>query len=302
MKKYYRIGELAEQSGASVKTIRFYADKGLLGQVQRSDTGQRLFDAFELERLRLILALREFDVALEKIQALLSGATDLNRIIELQLKLLGLQIKTLQRKQALLSAILGESDELRLEYLQLLAAMEKSDQDEIFTQFWDDALQYVSDATTADRFRQFGTVVLPENPSKQQVKAWVELNQLLRDEKFLYHVKKNSQWFWHLLDQQQVDVAARNELFNQLRNISHGKQERQQFVRTFAKAMGRVDGIEFRHWLLQMFSGHQNPQAQRYWDLVALVNKQQKQNSGFDELLCELKNEIEQKNVIPELN
>ena len=39
-----RIGQIAQASGLSVKTVRFYSDEGLIHAVGRSPGGYRLFD------------------------------------------------------------------------------------------------------------------------------------------------------------------------------------------------------------------------------------------------------------------
>jgi DNA-binding transcriptional MerR regulator len=48
-----RIGELAEQAGASVRSLRYYEEQGLL-RSERSPSGQRLYDDHALERVRLL--------------------------------------------------------------------------------------------------------------------------------------------------------------------------------------------------------------------------------------------------------
>lgn len=66
-----RIGEVARRSGASVKTIRFYADQGLLVPIGRSQGGYRLFDPAVVAELSLIRALRALDVPLPELKRIL---------------------------------------------------------------------------------------------------------------------------------------------------------------------------------------------------------------------------------------
>ena len=49
-----RIGELAERSGVSAKTIRYYQDIGLLVAPERTASGYRDFDHSALDRLAFI--------------------------------------------------------------------------------------------------------------------------------------------------------------------------------------------------------------------------------------------------------
>jgi DNA-binding transcriptional MerR regulator len=54
-----RIGELAEESGLTAPTVRFYERQGLLPRPPRSENGYREYDATDLERARMFARLRE---------------------------------------------------------------------------------------------------------------------------------------------------------------------------------------------------------------------------------------------------
>ena len=53
------IGQLAARTGLSVRTLRFYADAGVLPEAGRSEAGYRLFAADAVARARLVRTLRE---------------------------------------------------------------------------------------------------------------------------------------------------------------------------------------------------------------------------------------------------
>lgn len=65
-------GDLARATGQTVRTIRFYEEQGLLRPASVSDGGHRRYDGEALERLRLILDLRELGLSLQDIGALLA--------------------------------------------------------------------------------------------------------------------------------------------------------------------------------------------------------------------------------------
>ena len=48
-----RIGELAERSGASVRSLRYYEERGLL-TARRTTSAQRVYDDGAVERVRLL--------------------------------------------------------------------------------------------------------------------------------------------------------------------------------------------------------------------------------------------------------
>ncbi|MET7443187.1 MerR family transcriptional regulator, partial [Streptomyces sp. NPDC005568] len=65
------IGELAEQAGVTVKTVRFYSDRGLLPEASRSAGGHRRYGPDALDRLRLIRSLRALDLPLPEVRRIL---------------------------------------------------------------------------------------------------------------------------------------------------------------------------------------------------------------------------------------
>ncbi|MGB8350133.1 MAG: MerR family transcriptional regulator, partial [Gaiella sp.] len=66
-----RIGELAEATGLTVRTLRHYEAVGLLEPVQRSASGYRRYRAEDAERLYTIVALRRLGLSLAQIRATL---------------------------------------------------------------------------------------------------------------------------------------------------------------------------------------------------------------------------------------
>lgn len=66
-----RIGALAERTGTTVPTIRYYEEIGLLRQVARRG-GQRIYDHEDARRLAFIRRCRDFDFSIEEIRSLLS--------------------------------------------------------------------------------------------------------------------------------------------------------------------------------------------------------------------------------------
>lgn len=63
----YSIGEIARRSGVKVTTIRFYENRGLLRQPDRTSGGQRRYDNAALERLIFVRHARELGFELNDI-------------------------------------------------------------------------------------------------------------------------------------------------------------------------------------------------------------------------------------------
>jgi DNA-binding transcriptional MerR regulator len=66
----YRISELAERSGFSASTLRFYEQFGLLPTADRSSGGYRLYDEATVRRLEFIAGAKRFGLPLEQIREL----------------------------------------------------------------------------------------------------------------------------------------------------------------------------------------------------------------------------------------
>lgn len=66
------IGELAERTGLSLRTIRHYDDVGLLPATARTDGGFRLYTEADCERLLAIMAMKPLGFSLEEMAEMLS--------------------------------------------------------------------------------------------------------------------------------------------------------------------------------------------------------------------------------------
>jgi MerR family copper efflux transcriptional regulator len=71
MKYDIKIGELAERSGVSRDTVRFYERVGLLGRPSRTASRHRIYDEQAVAQLRLIRGLQGLGLTLDDIRHLL---------------------------------------------------------------------------------------------------------------------------------------------------------------------------------------------------------------------------------------
>jgi DNA-binding transcriptional MerR regulator len=67
-----RIGELAQASGVTTKTIRYYEDVGLLPPAQRAENGYRLYKAEDVHGLQFIRNARSLDFSLDDLKEVLA--------------------------------------------------------------------------------------------------------------------------------------------------------------------------------------------------------------------------------------
>jgi DNA-binding transcriptional MerR regulator len=102
----WKVGELARQSGLSIRTLHYYEEIGLLRPSGRTEAGHRIYDEQDLSRLQRILSLRQLGFSLEEIQACLDKPEyALLPLVELHLSRLAGQITLFQRLHLRLSTI-----------------------------------------------------------------------------------------------------------------------------------------------------------------------------------------------------
>lgn len=71
-----RIGEVADQAGVGVETVRFYERQGLLEEPNRKASGYRQYDEEAVAVLRFIRRAKELGFTLKEIKALLELRLD----------------------------------------------------------------------------------------------------------------------------------------------------------------------------------------------------------------------------------
>ncbi|MGS0765400.1 MerR family transcriptional regulator [Syntrophomonas curvata] len=76
MERHLKIGEFAQLTGVTVKTVLHYHRMGLLAEVQRSSGGYRLYGAAELNRMRSIKHLKSMGLSLQQIKETLGEPDD----------------------------------------------------------------------------------------------------------------------------------------------------------------------------------------------------------------------------------
>lgn len=62
-----KIGQVAEQAGVSVDTVRFYERRGVLPAAQRRPSGYRMFAPDAVDRIRMAKALQDLGFTLDEI-------------------------------------------------------------------------------------------------------------------------------------------------------------------------------------------------------------------------------------------
>jgi len=101
-----KIGKLARQTDLSIKTIRYYEQRGLLEHSPRTEAGYRLYGPEEVARLRFIQRAKLLGLTLEEIRELVGLAARCNEgeLVPRVEKVLEAKLEETERKIAELTA------------------------------------------------------------------------------------------------------------------------------------------------------------------------------------------------------
>jgi DNA-binding transcriptional MerR regulator len=173
------IGQLSLRTGVPVRTLRFYADAGVLPEAGRSASGYRLFGPDAVARARLVRTLRELGVGLAEVKRVLAGEAPLHDVASAHARALDAQIRVLRMQRAVLRAVARSTRPEELAHMNDLTTLTAEERRRILEEYLD-AVFGDQASPVADR-RRAGAPELPDDPTAEQVAAWVELAQLLRD-------------------------------------------------------------------------------------------------------------------------
>lgn len=102
----FKVGELARQTGLTVRTLHHYDEIGLLSPSRRTGSGHRLYGDEDLARLLQILSLRQLGFSLEEIgDCLTRPGFSLEHTLELHISRLGERIEAEQKLRSRLAAV-----------------------------------------------------------------------------------------------------------------------------------------------------------------------------------------------------
>jgi DNA-binding transcriptional MerR regulator len=114
MRDGMRIGELAARFGLNPKTIRYYEEIDLLPRAARLDSGYRLYDEQDAERLGFIRRAKTLGLSLDEIRDILSVQAEGEPPCGQVLDLLDLKISAIDQRMAELQAFRADLATLRV--------------------------------------------------------------------------------------------------------------------------------------------------------------------------------------------
>jgi len=275
------IGELSRRTGVPVKTLRFWSDEGLLQPATRSSGGYRLYAEDATVRLDLVRALRDAGLGLEAVKRVLRNDLSLADALRLQLAAVEAHAASLQRVAAALRAALraGDPNESDLRRLCAVTQLTNEERKGVIEGYY----QRIAEGIPADspwkKLAEAKGPQLPDNPTPEQLDAWIELSELLTDESFVERQRTNTREAAEakldMLKLRAANVeAARAAAEARAQAASPGSEAGRAVVEGFvagiASAAGKPVDERLRRGMYERYLAY-DPRHARYWELVAIM-------------------------------
>ncbi|WP_328664638.1 helix-turn-helix domain-containing protein [Nocardia salmonicida] len=272
----YTIGQLARRTGLSARTIRFWSDVGAVPPVARSPGGYRLYDAAAVERLELVSTLRQLGLDLATVRSVLEHRITLAEVAETHVRALDAQIAALRLNRAVLSTVaLRGTTTQEMALMHKLAALSARERQQIIDGFIDRVFAGVEDedALVIAGFMREMPTTLPDDPTAEQVDAWVELAELVSDPDFeavlramIEHSEPDNRIEFGLAIRPLVLEYAGRAVDSEV--APRSEAGRLILDRIVPADLPESETASLSAWLSTVIE----PRIERYWQLLSLIN------------------------------
>jgi len=280
----WSIGELAERAGVTVKTVRFYADRGLLPQVSRSGGGHRRFPAEALDRVRLIRSLRTLELPVPDVSRMLDGEDTFEDVVAARLRDLGGQLTALRWREAALTLLRDSPPAERAERLRLVGLVGVPPGTDALVRFWRRWLPPRLPTRVVGEFLEQTVPQPPADPTPAHLLAFARLHAVVGG---LDPVAAKSQPAAHRREygyRPEVLYDGLQEAFALAApDVRAGRPPRAGealdcFVAAHAQACGVRDTPAYRRRLSRQLAA--DARADAYWQQVAALNGPERPTAG----------------------
>lgn len=267
------IGELARRAGVTVRTLRFWSDTGLVPPAARTDSDRRLYDAAGLARLELVLTLRELGLSLASVRRVLDGQATAAQVAAVHLEALDTQLRDLRLRRAVLAAVVRRTaDHTEMSMINKLARLSVAERRQVITDFTGEVFAGL-DPSPARSPRWAAAPDLPDDPSAEQVEAWVELAELAGDRSFRDRIR-----------QQVTEIGVQVQADCWLVDLGQAQDEAEaawrrgvppdsaEAARIVARILAGTPGATRQAELLAQLETAEDPRIERYWELTAIIS------------------------------
>ena len=277
------IGEVSKRTGMPVKTLRFYADEGVVPPSGRSASGYRLYAEGDVVKLELVRTLRDAGLGLEAIRSVLGRDLSLSEALRLRLGAIEAHITSLQQVAAALRvALRSEPNEQDIRRLTMVTKLSEDERKALIERFQQRLVEGIPNDQQSLREKLAANAPrLPDEPTPEQLDAWVELTELMGDASFVESMRDNTREVWTRgldlpkLQQLNVEIGEAAQLARNAGTVPESAGTRglvDRYLNGLAELAGQpADDPQFRSAVQQHFE-RQDPRKARYWQLVSTLN------------------------------
>jgi DNA-binding transcriptional MerR regulator len=271
------IGELATRTGLPVRTIRFYSDSGVVPPAERSDAGYRLYGPDALARLGLVRTLRDLGVDLATIRRVLEREVSLADVAKAHAAALEAQIRVLRVQKAVMQAVAQRgSGPKEIQKMHQLAQLSDDQRKRIVAGFLDQTFAGLDMHPGFEQRMRSAAPELPDDPTPEQVDAWIELAELVQDYDFKATIRRMSEQH---AQARQAGEAMQPDMRAAAAVVAEKAGAAQHLAPDSADAQAVVDeilpafgGDVDRAELADRLASGTDARAERYWQLLAVIN------------------------------
>jgi DNA-binding transcriptional MerR regulator len=191
------IGQLARRSGVPVRTIRFWSESGVLPETDRSGGGYRRYDARAVARLDLVRTLRELGLGLDEVRLVLERRSSVADVAAAHVAAIDARIRVLRTQRAVCTLLAradpGPDSDRKAALMNDLTRLSAEQRTQMIDEFVDAAFRgidaYAPGAGIAQAMRTM-PAELPDDPTTEQVEAWIGLAELVGEPSFRARVRE----------------------------------------------------------------------------------------------------------------
>ncbi|MEU9497258.1 TIGR03086 family metal-binding protein [Streptomyces sp. NPDC048196] len=289
----WSIGEIARRTGLSVKLIRHWSDIGVVPPAGRTAAGYRVYDSESLARLELAWTLRDLGLGLPQIREVLNREHTLAEVAAAHVDALEVQIRALRTRQAVLRSVTRRSTTAEgLAFMSRTARLSAAERCTLIHDFLTETLTGL-DAPAYRRGLLAAAPDLPDNPTDEQVDAWIELSELVTDSDLRTGMRRMARYAAEHAPGDHDDSTLREaqrltDEWTQLVNtairygIAADSPAADQVVAAVVTAwiptqtrtnnVVHADGAHSRRVLLDQLETVSDTKVERYWQLMCTIN------------------------------
>ncbi|MEU4078348.1 MerR family transcriptional regulator [Streptomyces venezuelae] len=270
----WSIGELAERAATTVKTVRYYSERGLLPEAGRSTGGHRRYGPGALDRLRLIRSLRALGLPVPEVERALERDGALEEVVSDRLRELGSELAALRWREASLRLLRDCPAGERVERIRLLGAVAVPPDTAALVRFWRRILPARLPRRVASTVLDAVVPQPPAEPSAAQVLDFARLHALVSDPGLDRPEARPAQPLPAGEYRPAVLYEGLAEAYALASaELGAGRTVRDGgaldcFVAAYAHARGETDSADFRRGLVPLLARADGPVITRYWKLA----------------------------------